>query len=61
MPVLQLRLGEVKQLAQGHTTSKWQRAWSAEFGAFTLNQHTICLLKGKYGNRVSYLKQGVAW
>lgn len=47
MTVLQLRklsLGEVKQLAQGHTTSRWQRTKKTglpEFEAFTLNQYDV--------------------
>lgn len=46
MSVLRLRklsLGEVKQLAHGHTSSRWQRTKTSlsEFGASTLNQFDV--------------------
>lgn len=64
MPTLQLRklrLGGVKQLAQGHSTSVWQRTWSVNLEPLLLTHILYCLLKDKWGARVRYPKQKVAW
>lgn len=66
VPILQLRklrLGEVKQLAQGHTSSKWQRTKirSVNVEPVLLARILYCILTGKQGARTSYPKQKVAW
>lgn len=66
MPILQLgklRLGKVKQLAQGHTSNKWQRIKirSVNLEPVLLTSILYCLLTGKQGARTSYPKQEVTW
>lgn len=62
MCILQLRkLSEVKQLAQGHITSRWQRTWSANLEPLLLTHILYCLLKDKWGAGVLHPKEKVAW